>query len=89
MKIEWFNFKKTTYEQEGRDRMQEGRWRPPLNKSRKFKTATLSKKGLQRKCFPVNFAKFFIKTLFLQNTSGQLFLAVVSDIYEIKLTFSR
>ena len=90
LKIKWFNLKKkkTTYEHEGRDRRQEGRWRPPLNKSRKFKTATLSKKELQHKCFPVNFAKFFIKRLFSQNTSGQLLLAVVSDIYEIKLTFS-
>ena len=30
------------------------------------------KKRLWRRCFPVNFAKFLIRTPFLQNTSGQL-----------------
>ena len=33
--------------------------------------AVLSKKRLQHRCFPVNFAKF-LKTPFLQNTSGRL-----------------
>ena len=35
--------------------------------------ATLSKKRLWHKCFPVNFAKFQ-RTIFLLNTSGRLFL---------------
>ena len=35
--------------------------------------ATLFKKRLWRKCFPVNFAKF-LRTTFLQNTSGRLTL---------------
>ena len=35
--------------------------------------ATLSKKRLWRRCFPVNFAKF-LRTPFLQNTPGRLLL---------------
>ena len=35
-----------------------------------LRSATLLKKKLCHRCFPVNFAKFF-KTLFLQSTSGQ------------------
>ena len=37
-----------------------------------LRPATLLKKRLWKRCFPVNFAKF-LRTLFLQNTSGQLF----------------
>ena len=37
--------------------------------------ATLFKKGLWHRSFPVNFAKF-LRTLFLQNTSGRLLLAL-------------
>ena len=37
------------------------------------RSATLLKKRLQHRCFPVNFAKF-IKTHFLLNTSGDYFL---------------
>ena len=39
----------------------------------KQQTATLSKKRLQYRCFPVNFAKF-LRKLFLQKTPGQLLL---------------
>ena len=35
--------------------------------------ATLLKKSLWHRCFPVNFAKF-LRTPFLQNTSGKLLL---------------
>ena len=38
-------------------------------------SATFLKKRLWHKCFPVNFAKS-LRTLFLQNTSGQLLLAI-------------
>ena len=37
--------------------------------------ATLSKKRLQHRCFPVTFAKF-LRTSFLQNTSGPLLLFI-------------
>ena len=37
--------------------------------------ATLSKKRLWHRCFPVNFVKF-LKTRFLQNTSGRLLLCI-------------
>ena len=40
---------------------------------RSLRPATLSKKRLWRRCFPVNFVKF-LKTTFLQNTSGGLLL---------------
>ena len=39
----------------------------------KKRPVTLLKKKLSRRCFPVNFAKF-LRTSFLQNTSGQLLL---------------
>ena len=42
-------------------------------------TATLLKKRLWHRCFPVNFAKF-LRTLFSQNTSGQLLLPGVSKL---------
>ena len=38
--------------------------------------ATLLKNRLWHRCFPTNFAKF-LRTPFLQNTSGQLFLLVL------------
>ena len=41
--------------------------------------ATLLKKTLWHRCFPVNFAKF-LRTLFLQNTSGQLLLIILLTI---------
>ena len=39
--------------------------------------ATLLKKSLWHRCFPVNFAKF-LRTPFLQNTSGWLLLQLIS-----------
>ena len=42
-----------------------------LNKVAGVRAATLLKKRLWHKCFPVNFAKF-LKTPFLKNTSGWL-----------------
>ena len=42
-----------------------------FNKVAGLKPATLLKKRLWHRCFPVNFAKFSI-TPFLQNTSGRL-----------------
>ena len=47
-----------------------------LNKDSGLRPATLSKKKLQQKCFPVSFVKFS-KTLFLQNTSRWLLLFVI------------
>ena len=41
----------------------------------KVKPATLLKKRLWYKCFPVNFAKF-LRTYFSQNTSGRLLLKI-------------
>ena len=50
-------------------------------KSSKFQPATLLKKGLWHRCFPVNFVKF-LKTPLLQNTSGRLLLHQVSTLGE-------
>ena len=44
-----------------------------FNKVALLKPATLLKKILWHGCFPVNFAKF-LRTLFLQRTSGSLIL---------------
>ena len=38
-----------------------------------LRSVTLLNKRLRRRCFPVNFAKF-VKTPFLQDTSGRLLL---------------
>ena len=46
-----------------------------LNKVVGLRAATLLKKRLWRRCFPMNFAKF-LRTPFLQNTSGRLLLLV-------------
>ena len=46
-----------------------------FNKVASLRPATLSKKRLWHRCFPVNFAKF-LRTPFLQNTSGQLLLVL-------------
>ena len=40
-----------------------------------LRPATLFKKSLWHRCFPVNFAKF-LRTPFLQNTSGRLLLRI-------------
>ena len=47
-----------------------------FNKVAGLRPSILLKKRLWHKCFPVNFAKF-LRTLFLQNTSGRLLLIVV------------
>ena len=46
-----------------------------LNKIAGLRPATLLKKSLWHRCFPVNFAKF-LRAPFLQNTSGRLLLKV-------------
>ena len=43
-----------------------------------MKPATLLKKRLWRRCFPVNFAKL-LKTLFLQDTSGRLYIPYIQN----------
>ena len=53
-------------------------WKTPVleslfNKVADIRPATVLKKRLQHKCFPVNFAKF-LRTNFSQNTSGRLLL---------------
>ena len=47
------------------------------------RTATLLKKRLWYRCFPVNFAKF-LRTPFLQNTSGRLLLTLITITKFIK-----
>ena len=42
-----------------------------------LRSATSLKKRLWHRCFPVNFAKF-LRTSFLQNTSGRLLLTLVT-----------
>ena len=49
------------------------------NKVVGLRSATLLKKRLWHKCFLVNFAKF-LRTTFLQNTSGRLLLSYVHSI---------
>ena len=44
-----------------------------FNKVAALRPATLLKKSLWHKCFPVNFVKF-LRTRFLQKTSGRLLL---------------
>ena len=51
-----------------------------FNKVADLRSATLLKKRLWHRCFPVNFAKF-LKTPFLQNTSGRLVLTQSTGIY--------
>ena len=48
-----------------------------FNKVAGLRSATLLKKGLWRRCFPVNFAKL-LRAPFLQNTSGRLLLRIFS-----------
>ena len=48
-----------------------------FNKVAGLRPATLLKKSLLHKCFPVHFTKF-LRTPFLQNTTGRLLLAVLS-----------
>ena len=50
-------------------------------------TATLLKKKLWRRCFPVNFVKF-LRTRFLQNTSGGCFCYVVRTSFYFETPFS-
>ena len=64
-----------------------------FNKVGDFRPATLLKKRLWHRCFPVNFAKF-LRTTFLQNTSGRLFLSLVDwksnfDIHVINIAKSK
>ena len=63
--------------------------KPPRLRKKEFKRslrpATLLKKRLWRRCFPVNFVKF-LKTLFSQNTSGRLLL---QDRKEKRLFFRK
>ena len=46
-----------------------------FNKVAGLRPATLLEKSLWHRCFPVNFVKF-LRTFFLQNTSGQLLLTM-------------
>ena len=56
-----------------------------FNKAAGLRPATLLKKRLWHRCFPVNFVKF-LRTRFLQNTSGRLLLYVT--LLTFKLVFS-
>ena len=49
-----------------------------FNKVAGLRRATLLKKRLWHRCFPVNFVKF-LRTPFLQNTSGRLLLKLVQN----------
>ena len=59
-----------------------------LEKRLALRPATLLKKRLWHRCFPVNFVKF-VRTPFLQNTSGGCFLTVktVSNVTKISATY--
>ena len=50
-----------------------------FNKVADLRPATVFKKRLWHKCFPVNFVKF-LRTPFLQNTSGRLLLSKVFSL---------
>ena len=50
--------------------------------------ATLFKKWLWHRCFPVNFAKFLI-TPFLQNTAGRLLLRFITFLLFIRCNFIK
>ena len=52
-------------------------WSPFLNRPK-----TLLKRILQDRCFPVSFAKF-LRTLFIQNTSGRLLLSFRTFVWMI------
>ena len=47
--------------------------------------ATLLKKTLRHRCFPVNFAKF-LRVPFLQNTSGRRFLLKRANVLQYLLS---
>ena len=49
-----------------------------FNKVAGLRAVTLLKKRLWHRCFPVNSAKF-LRTTFLQNTSGRLLLVIVGS----------
>ena len=53
-----------------------------------FWTATLLIKRLCDRCFPVNFVKF-LRTHFLQNTSGRLLLMFPNSTFEPCKTFTE
>ena len=59
-----------------------------LNKVAGLRPATLLKKRLWHRCFPVNFAKF-LRTPFLQNTSGRLLLYVSQYFFSIRTLWER
>ena len=56
-----------------------------VNKVAGLRPATLLKKRLWHRSFPVNFVKFLrtVRTAFLQNTSGRLLLEIFSNILRI------
>ena len=51
-----------------------------FNKVPGLSSATLLKKRLMYRCFPVNFLKF-LRTPFLQNTSGRMLLFLINAFY--------
>ena len=54
-----------------------------FNKVAGLRPATLLKKRLWHRCFPVNFVKV-VRTSFLQNTSGRLLLVVLKSTCSVK-----
>ena len=54
-----------------------------FNKVAGLRPATLLKNRLWHRCFPVNFAKF-LRTTFLQNTSGRLLLSLWSFVCNLQ-----
>ena len=59
-----------------------------FNKVAGLRSATLLKKRLWHRCFPVNFAKFLRKP-FLQNTSRRLLLKVVNLLFYFRVFVSE
>ena len=54
-----------------------------FNKVAGLRPATLLESRLWHRCFPVNFAKF-LRTAFLQNTSGRLLLSLWSFVCNLQ-----
>ena len=59
-----------------------------LNKVAGLRTATLLKKRLMHRCFPVNFAKF-LRTPSLENTSRRLLLNIIAILIITSKTLNK
>ena len=60
-----------------------GRWESNFNKVAGLRPPILLKKRLWHRCFSVNFVKY-LRTPFLQNTSGRLLLILIKTICKVQ-----